>query len=75
MRGKVISTAAFVAYGGITPAYAGKSSGESKSLLICSGSPPPMRGKVSKHKSRAKAMGITPAYAGKSPSNMYPFFP
>ena len=66
MRGKVISTAAFVAYGGITPAYAGKSSGESKSLLICSGSPPPMRGKVPERRQSITGTRITPAYAGKS---------
>ena len=65
MRGKVISTAAFVAYGGITPAYAGKSSGESKSLLICSGSPPPMRGKVAISDKGTHTARITPAYAGK----------
>ena len=68
---KVISTAAFVAYGGITPAYAGKSSGESKSLLICSGSPPPMRGKADRERKCRKSVGITPAYAGKSATDYH----
>ena len=49
----------------ITPAYAGKSSAKSWSMVCEIGSPPPMRGKVILYDKIRSALRITPAYAGK----------
>ena len=51
---------------GITPAYAGKSTGDYTKEQYEAGSPPPMRGKAQNRINRIINCGITPAYAGKS---------
>ena len=66
MRGKVQVYQGYNTYGGITPAYAGKSSQQSDRKQDDQGSPPPMRGKAFLHRQKPVSNGITPAYAGKS---------
>ena len=46
MRGKVIDEKILRQFGGITPAYAGKSPTGIVNLGATGGSPPPMRGKA-----------------------------
>ena len=65
MRGKGLRATVYQIGDGITPAYAGKSSGQLPSWGSAAGSPPPMRGKVKVSFHRTCVNGITPAYAGK----------
>ena len=67
MRGKDIQTGGFRIFVGITPAYAGKSDVDCKTIASEAGSPPPMRGKEFQTGARFTFRRITPAYAGKSP--------
>ena len=50
------------------PRLCGEKISNSRSLIFCAGSPPPMRGKASDGTAVAGGTGITPAYAGKSAS-------
>ena len=66
MRGKGQNSTVFVESEGITPAYAGKSSGFHRFFLL-SGDHPRLCGeKLVFIFNTIKAVGITPAYAGKS---------
>ena len=51
---------------GITPAYAGKSTGNRLTIHIKRDHPPPMRGKAAPSFPTILSVRITPAYAGKS---------
>ena len=66
MRGKDNRRYNGTFYLGITPAYAGKRSGEKIKHISTKGSPPPMRGKVLAAVAVLHSGRITPAYAGKS---------
>ena len=72
MRGKELLQKFADFYGGITPAYAGKSVIHSVTLYRDPGSPPPMRGKVLLLLAYATINRITPAYAGKSTAEASP---
>ena len=65
MRGKVRDVSAPAHGTGITPAYAGKSTGKATTADIKQGSPPHMRGKESFLVHWMCRYGITPACAGK----------
>ena len=69
MRGKVPRLCRKWTHGGITPAYAGKSTIKICLTLWKTGSPPPMRGKVAVATKEDPPDRITPAYAGKSPGH------
>ena len=66
MRGKVSVAITVAPVARITPAYAGKSTGEKNERGEDTGSPPPMRGKAAVLCRCDPPPGITPAYAGKS---------
>ena len=70
MRGKVEALSGYGSRGGITPAYAGKSTLVVSSYIEITGSPPPMRGKGPVGRCRSAGHGITPAYAGKRDSDL-----
>ncbi len=71
MRGKANCNRIYIIITGITPAYAGKSDVDCKTISGEAGSPPPMRGKATHLNSVAFDIGITPAYAGKRSLSVY----
>ena len=66
VRGKELLVGVDFLTTGITPAYAGKSTGAYSMTTLSRGSPPRMRGKVDGFSQNGAIPGITPAYAGKS---------
>ena len=70
-RGKVSPRHLAVPPGGITPAWAGKSSGVCRPRMPSRGSPPRGRGKDLSCRHAASTARITPAWAGKSFENLH----
>ncbi len=66
MRGKGIQTDGIEKISGITPAYAGKSTGNRLAIHIEWDHPRLCGEKIFCSQLEVKCMGITPAYAGKS---------
>ena len=66
MRGKAGMPGVWYLSGGITPAYAGKSSGGARADRGWKDHPPRMRGKDDVDQPSLHVWRITPAYAGKS---------
>ena len=70
MRGKGSTTRVRSASGRITPAYAGKSTGDSIADMQAKGSPPPMRGKAQNCRYCVKFLGDHPRLCGEKAKSL-----